>query len=168
MPHRSARRQAKTPKKKKSKPKRLFGRMEWKTHLSPFSNSKEKKCFPRRSQLVVTLKRQLAVEFLPREKKSFPKKEPHSHPEKSGSRRVLKKKKTQMSREDPLGSGPEEAAIARAVAPRRRQCSERKSEETRMDISLVGHEVSDIVPTHPPRVQSKQKEKQTSIRGSHN
>lgn len=75
----------------------------------------------------------------PQRKKSFPKKEPHSHPEKSGNRRVLKKKRNLSSREDPLGSGPEEAAIARAVAPRR-QCSEGRLRKTRMDISLVGHE----------------------------
>lgn len=103
------------------------------------SQTQGKEAFPRRSQLVVTLKRQLAVEFLPQRKKSFPQKEPHSHPEKSGNRRVLKKKRNLSSREDPLGSGPEEAAIARAVAPRR-QCSEGRSQETRMDISLVGHE----------------------------
>ena len=75
----------------------------------------------------------------PKRKKSFPKKEPHSDPEKSGNRRVLKKKRNLSSREDPLGSGPEEAAIARAVAPRR-QCSEGRLRKTRMDISLVGHE----------------------------
>ena len=73
----------------------------------------------------------------PKRKKSFPKEEPHSDPEESGNRRVLKKKRNLSSREDPLGSGPEEAATARAAAPRR-QCSEGRLGKTRMDISLVG------------------------------
>ena len=39
---------------------------EWKTHLSPSPNPRKRNLFPRRISLVVIVKRQLAVEVLPR------------------------------------------------------------------------------------------------------
>ena len=51
---------------------------------------------------------------LPKRKKSFPKEEPVSDPEESGSKRVPKKKRKFSSKEEPLSSGPEEAAASKS------------------------------------------------------
>ena len=98
---------------------------------------------------MVTLKRQLAVEFLPRGRNLSPKRN-HTVTLKSqetGGQEVLEKKRNLSSREDSLSSGPEEAATARAAAPRR-QCSEGHLGKTRMDISLVGRKFQ----TQPPPI----------------
>ena len=69
VPRRSVRRQVKDPKRRKSKsPRRLFGRMDWKTHLSLFPNPRKRNIFSRKSWLVVIMKRQLALGVFPRGK----------------------------------------------------------------------------------------------------
>lgn len=68
MPVSPIRRQVKDPRKRRKSrsPRRCRRRMEWKTHLSPSPNPRKRKLFPRRSWLVVILRRELAVEVFPR------------------------------------------------------------------------------------------------------
>lgn len=68
---------------------------------------------------------------------SFPKEEPVSNPEEAGNRSVPKKKKKFSLKEEPLSSGPEEALIARAAAPRKSKSSKSYLRKIRMDSTLV-------------------------------
>ena len=122
-PQRSVRRQVKDPKRRKSKsPRRLFGRMKWKIHLSLFPNPRKKNLFPGRSWSVVILKRG-GTGNLPKRKKSFPKEEPVTDPDESENKRVPKKKRKLSSKEEPLSSGPEEAAASKSSGSKKKKKS---------------------------------------------
>ena len=95
--------------------------MEWKTHLSPLQTPQKRNLFPWRSWLVVILKRQLAVEVLPRGRNLSPEREPVSDPEESGNKRVPKKKRKFSSKEEPLISGPEEAAASKSSSSKKKK-----------------------------------------------
>ena len=94
--------------------------MEWKTHLSPSPSPRKRNVFPRGSWLVVTLKRQLAVEVLPRETNLSPKWN-QLVTVKSQETGVPKKKRTCSSKEEPLSSGPEESVASQSGEPKKKK-----------------------------------------------
>ena len=99
-PQKNVRRQVKDPKRSKSKiPRKLLGRMEWKTHPSPSPSPPKKEIF---------FQETAGSGSLTKRKKSFPTEEPVSDPEESGNKRVPKKKRNFSSREEPLSSGPQQ------------------------------------------------------------
>ena len=64
---RSARRRVQDRKEESGSLRRPIGRIEWKSHLYLSPNPRKRNPLPRRSWLVVILKRQLAVEVFPEE-----------------------------------------------------------------------------------------------------
>ena len=78
-------------------------------------------------------------EVFPRGRNLSPKEKPVSHPEESGNKRVLKKKRKLSSREEPLSSGPEEVTASKSRALRKRKCSESYPRKIRINLCLMRH-----------------------------
>ena len=148
VPRRSVRRQVKDPKRRKSKsPRRLFRRMEWKTHLSLFS--KKKKYFSKEELISSDLEETAGTGGLPERKKSFPKEEPVTDPDESENKRVPKKKRKLSPKRSQSAADLKRLLPARAAAPIKRQSSESSPRKVRMDIFLVGHDLQRYSPSNP-------------------
>ncbi|KAB0380592.1 hypothetical protein FD755_008376 [Muntiacus reevesi] len=109
------------PEERKSKsPRRLFRRMEWKTHLSLFPNPKKRKSFSKEELVSSDLEETAGTGSLPKRKKSFPKEETVTDPDESENKMVPKKKR-KLSKEEPLSSGPEEAAASKSSGSKKKK-----------------------------------------------
>ena len=148
---RSVKKQAKDLKKSKSKISRLLRKIEWKTYLSPSPNSGKRNLFPRRSWLVVILKRQLAVKVFPRGRNLSPKRNPLVTLKNQKISESPRKRGNSLPRWSHSAGGLKRLLPARAVAPRKRKSSKRYPRKVRMDISLVGYNLQRSFPTRPLR-----------------
>ena len=126
-------------KKKNEEPQEALRRMEWKTHLSPSSNPRRRNHFSKEELVRSDLEETAGSRSLSKRKKTFTKEEPVSDPEESGNKRVPRKRGNCLPRRSHSAVDLKRLLPARAVTPSKSKSSESSPRKTRMDISLVGH-----------------------------
>ncbi|NP_001231234.1 nucleolar protein 56 [Phacochoerus africanus] len=115
-------------KKKKQKPQEVPQENGMEDPPVSFSKPKKKKAFSKEELVSSDLEERAGSGSLPKRKKSLS--SPVSDPEESGNKKIPKKKRKLSPKEEPLSSGPEEAAVSKSSGSKKKKKLQKLSQET--------------------------------------